>query len=493
MSLRSFRAKIALLSGLIIGLLLIGSGAVLWELTSRMELARVDRELRNLGVPHLERVLGGDHWVRFESALRFVAGTSAAPSYILWVRNDDHVVHQSPHWPSDLPPESLPPLTEYEGPGAPEPGRPPPPPPRRGEEISARNPALPRRTPVFLTRQAGGRDWRIGVMGNPYATLVLGVDLNECHTGLTQLRHAYLLALVATLAVACVAAWYLAERALRPVTTLTDAAQRVTARGLSQRIPAMARDREFNRLIVVFNEMLDRLESSFQQATRFSADASHELKSPLARLQAELEQALESASDGSPEQAVYGSLLEEISRLKAIVQKLLLLSLADAGRLRLHLEPIDLGAMVENVVEDCRAQAPELTIRVDCQPGLTVQADPELLEQALQNLASNAIKYSGEGGTIEFQSHGDATEAEIRVTNTGPGIPEAHQPRLFERFYRGDPARSTRIEGVGLGLSLSREILRAHGGELLLESSAPGRTVFVARLRLPAEPSSGQV
>lgn len=118
----SFRSKIALISGLLTFALLIGSGFVLWELTSRMELARVDRELRNLGVPHLERVVGGEHWARFESALGFVAGTDAAPSFILRVRIDDRVVYQSPHWPDDLDPNSFPRLTEYEGPGAPRPG-----------------------------------------------------------------------------------------------------------------------------------------------------------------------------------------------------------------------------------------------------------------------------------------------------------------------------------------------------------------------------------
>ena len=138
------------------------------------------------------------------------------------------------------------------------------------------------------------------------------------------------------LLLAGLSAWFVAQRALRPIAALTRTAERVTARGLDQRIPAMPRDQEFNRLIIVFNEMLDRLEKSFQQATRFSADASHELKTPLARLQVELEQALESAPASSPQQEVYSSMLDEISRLKAMVQKLLLLSLADAGQLKVQ-------------------------------------------------------------------------------------------------------------------------------------------------------------
>lgn len=462
-------------------MLLVGSGVVLWQLTYRIELARIDREIRSLGAPHLERVLGGDHWVRFENALRFVAGTNAAPTFILWVKNDDRVVYQSPHWPAELEPESFAPLIGYETPNGPKPGRPLPPPPRRGEEISPRNPALPRKAAQFYTREAGGKHWRVGVMGNPYATLVLGADINEFNAGMDQLRRAYLVALPVALLLAGLGAGYLAQRALRPVHALTRTAEGVTARGLDQRIPAMPRDQEFNRLITVFNEMMDRLETSFGQATRFSADASHELKTPLARLQVELEQALENAPSGSPQQEVYSSLLEEISHLKAIIQKLLLLSLADAGQLQLHCETVELARILENIIEDCRAQAPELTLEHELAPNLVVRADADLLEQALQNLAGNAIKYNCEHGRIRFELRGEADRILVRIANTGTGIPAADRDRVFERFYRADKSRSHRIEGgVGLGLSLSREILRAHGGDLVLDPADERMTTFVA-------------
>ena len=276
----------------------------------------------------------------------------------------------------------------------------------------------------------------------------------------------------------------MARRALNPVTSLTRIAESVTAQGLNRRIPAMTRDQEFNRLVTVFNEMLNRLEESFQQATRFSADASHELKTPLARLQVELEQALENAPSGSPQQEVYSSLLDEISRLKAIVQKLLLLSLVDAGRLQLQLEPVNLSAILANVIEDCQAQAPTLKIESQISPSIQVNADPDLLEQAMQNLANNAVKYNKDGGVVQFELQSEADHALIRVANTGLQIPPADRDRIFERFYRADPARSGRVEGTGLGLSLAREIIRAHGGDLSLEASDDGFTRFV--LNLPA-------
>ncbi len=478
----SFRLKIALLSGVITGLLLLGSGLVLWQVTYESNLDRLDREVRNLGQSNLERVQGGDHWQRLEDALKFVAGGRTSPPFVLWVKNYDKVVYQSPEWPANVAPESFPALERYEGPHAPKPGEPPPPPPRRGEQISPQNPALPLKSPQFFTRDAEGKSWRIGVMGNPYVTLALAADMGDFNDRLARMRNTYLAGLALILLLVAGSAWLVARRALRPVTALTQTAERVTARGLDQRIPAMTRDEEFNRLITVFNEMLDRLEKSFAQATRFSADASHELKTPLARLQAELEQALQSASSGSPQQEVFSSLLEEVSRLKSIVQKLLLLSLADAGQLKLKREQVNLTRLLENVIEDSRAQAEDLKIEIALTPDVCVSADPVLLEQALQNLATNAIKYNQPNGKIHFQLVKETGRVLVRVANTGQGIPGTDRERIFQRFYRGDQSRSDRVDGVGLGLSLSREIIRAHGGELKLDDGRDGLTRFVLEL-----------
>ena len=478
----SFRLKIALLSGLITGLLLIGSGFGLWRISYQLNLDHVDREIRNLGQVNLDRVQGGEHWERLEAALKFVAGNRTSAGYILWVKNYDKVVYQSPDWPAKLAPDSFHESENYEGPAAPKPGQPLPPPPRRGEQISPQNPALPLKIPGFFTRDAGGKTWRIAVMGNPYVTLILAADLGDFKERMATLRDMYLVALVVALLLVVGSAWLVAKRALRPVAVLTQNVEQVTAQGLHQRIPTITHEQEFNRLITVFNDMMARLEISFQQATRFSADASHELKTPLARLQMELEQALATASADSPHQEIYSSLLDEISRLKAIVQKLLLLSLADAGHLQLQLQSVNLSAMLANVVEDCHAQAPTLNIESQIPPDIHVNADPDLLEQALQNLASNAIKYNYDGGLVRFELMVEVDQMVVRIGNTGPAIPPADQERIFERFYRADPARSGRVEGAGLGLSLAREIMLAHGGALHLEASDDRITCFVMKI-----------
>ena len=482
MNLNSFRLKIALLSGLITGLLLIGSGFGLWRISYQFNLAHLDREIRNLGQANLDRVQGDEHWTRLEAALKFVAGNRTSSGYILWVKNYDQVIYRSPDWPSGLAPESFSVSEKYEGPNAPKSGQPLPPPPRRGEQISPQNPALPLKSPEFFTRNAGGKTWRIIVMGNPYVMLILAADMGEFKDRMAILRNTYLVALAVVLLLVAGGAWLVAKRALRPVAMLTQTVEQVTVQGLGQRIPAMTHEQEFNRLITVFNEMLARLEISFQQATRFSADASHELKTPLARLQMELEQALANAPSDSPQQEIYSSLLEEISRLKAIVQKLLLLSLADAGQLRLKIQPVDLSVMITNIVEDCQAQAPLLKIESKIPPGIHVNADPDLLEQALQNLAGNAVKYNHTGGLVRFELFAEADHLVVRIANTGPPIPTADQERIFERFYRADPARSGQVEGTGLGLSLAREIIHAHGGELRLEDNDDQLTQFAVTL-----------
>lgn len=487
---RSFRLQLALLSGAFAAVLLLAAGAYAWRLTTSFNLDRLDRELRNIGAANLERVVGDEHWHRVESALRFVSGTDRPPGFALWVKNYDRELYRSPHWPTKIFPESLPRPTDLET--GPTPSVRPPPPPRQGEPLSARNPPLPRSVPIFLTLPSDDHQWRVAVMGTPYTQLVVVANIDGFNADLTALRSAFFAALPFALLLVGGGAWFLAGRALRPVHVLTQAAERVTARGLDQRITTPGNVREFERLVTVFNEMLDRLEKGFHQANRFSADASHELKTPLALLQAELEQALASTPSGSPQQQLYTSLLDEVQRLKTITQKLLLLALADSGRLELHREPTDLTQLLANVIEDATAFAPHLAIEHAIPIRVSVLADAVLLEQALQNLTNNAIKYNRAEGLIRLTLRLEADSAVVAVGNTGPGISIENRPHVFERFFRGDRSRARHAAaGVGLGLSLSREIIRAHGGDLALcPPRADGDwTEFVVRLPCTVAPA----
>ena len=479
----SFRLRLALLVGATTAALLLGAGFLAWQLTSRLNLERLDRELHHLAKVNLERVVDASHWARLDAALGFVSGSDRPPAYVIWVTNYDREEYRSPRWPAGIDPEALPVPTRYED------GvtftTPPPPPRKMG--LSPSNPALPARETRFITTAANRSTWRVAITGNPYTTLVIAANLDESNLDLQRLQRRFLAVVPLVLIVVGIGAWWLATRALGPVAALTRAAESITAQGLDQRIAAPAHDREFQRLVTVFNAMLDRLETAFHQARRFSADASHELKTPLALLQAELEQALRIAPSGSPQQQTYSSLLDDIHRLKAILEKLLLLSLADSGRLALERSSTDLSGIVANLIEDCTALAPGLQLEHALPPGVTAFADAILLEQALQNLLNNAAKYNQPGGLIRVSLRTGNNLATLTVGNTGPGIPASDLPRVFERFFRGDPARTRdRTSGVGLGLSLSREILRAHGGELILSRAECDWTEFTATLPLTA-------
>jgi signal transduction histidine kinase len=259
-------------------------------------------------------------------------------------------------------------------------------------------------------------------------------------------------------------------------------------------------DKEFAGLIEVFNSMLARLDRSFKQASRFSADAAHELKTPLAIVQGQLERAIGQVEDGSPMQANLTSILDEVQRLSTISRKLLLLSQADAGRLSISGAPFDMTAALQDLLEDTCMLAPHLQVNADIAPQLTVQGDASLLRQVLHNLISNAIKYNtppaGAQGWIAIQAKRRLNGIEVTVSNASEGIAPDLRDKVFERFFRVDSAHSRAVEGVGLGLSVSREIARAHGGDLTLQSenagsgkaAGLGAVHFMLRLPLPGAP-----
>lgn len=337
-----------------------------------------------------------------------------------------------------------------------------------------------------------GQKWRIGMAAMERGRVAIAVNERTMDSDLRGIRNAFLLALPFALVLIGMGSWLFSGRALQPVHKLTKATQRVTAAGLSQRIAVQGEDREFAGLIEVFNRMLERLERSFKQAHRFSADAAHELKTPLAIVQGQLERAIAQSSDGSPMQATLTSVLDEVRRLSTISRKLLLLSQADAGRLSIHNEPFNLSAALDDLLEDTRMLAPHLKIGGDIQSGLVLQGDASLLRQLLHNLISNAIKYNeaqdGQPGWIRISTALWSKRVEVLVSNASNGIAPSEREKIFERFYRVDSAHSRATEGVGLGLSLSREIARAHGGDLTLKTDVKDEVQFSLLLPLGASP-----
>lgn len=276
----------------------------------------------------------------------------------------------------------------------------------------------------------------------------------------------------------------LAQLTLRPINVIARTTESTHANSLDRRIPDTHADREFQRLIRIINNMLERLDRSFEQAVRFSADAAHELKTPLTILQAQLERNIQQAERNSPEQRAYAELLEEVQRLKSIVRNLLLLSQADSGRLAIHRTPLDFTAMIRDLCDDLALWAPDRKVVAPVWIPVTIQGDADLLRQALTNLFTNAVKFSRPDSAIYVDIRVDPNHVIFRISNEGHPIPAEARDRVFERFYRVDQAHSRQIEGVGLGLSLAREIARAHQGDLVLAQSNAEITTFELTLPL---------
>ena len=325
--------------------------------------------------------------------------------------------------------------------------------------------------------------WRVlSVSENGY-TIRVARGFAEVEATVADVRGAYLHALPVLLLLVGGGAWWVVRAALRPVQEISAAARRITAEHLDERLPLPARRDELGQLTAILNDMLERLERGHTQAVRFTADASHELKTPLALIAAGLEELLR-RRDLAPEViATLGSLLEDNRRLDAVCQDLLVLARADAGRLELDRQPHDLRALTEAAMEDARILGEDRALAFDL--ALPAHAgefvDARYFTRILLNLLSNAVKYNRHGGTVRVRLAAENDAWIFTLENSGPGIAPAHREKLFRRFFRTD--NSAAAPGHGLGLSLSRELARAHGGDLVFAGSDAEWTTF--RLTLP--------
>jgi heavy metal sensor kinase len=303
-------------------------------------------------------------------------------------------------------------------------------------------------------------------------------ELGELFTGLT-------LALPLAVGAAALGGYLLARRALLPVDRMREQARAITAERLHQRLPVENADDELGRLAATFNELLARLEASFEQARRFSADASHELRSPLTAMRSVGEVGLRERRDEAAYREIVASMLEEVDRLTRLVEGLLTMSRADAGQSRALAEPFDVWELCREVAGHLQVLAEEKRqlVVVEAAGPVQVTADRVLLRQALINLLDNAIKYSSPNAAIRIRIDQDIRAARIDVVDSGPGIPLEHADRVFDRFYRVDAARSRERGGVGLGLSIARWAVEVNGGRLEYEPARPVGSLF--RITLP--------
>ena len=280
------------------------------------------------------------------------------------------------------------------------------------------------------------------------------------------------------------AGYSLLGRALHPVDEIVRAAERITFKNLSERLPVPRTGDEFERISEALNRMIQRLEKSFQLANRFSADASHELRTPLTVIRGELEALVENTAFPAEVRDRMADILEEVERLVRIVEGLLLVSRLETGEGQMKRDILSLGAIAESVADQMELLADEkkLKLRREIDPLIAVEGDEVRLKQVVVNLLDNAIKYTPASGSVELNVRSEGDEAVLEVADTGIGVSPAQALRVFDRFFRAEEVRSGRIEGTGLGLSIVQSIAEAHGGSIRMASREKQGTSFVVRL-----------
>lgn len=304
----------------------------------------------------------------------------------------------------------------------------------------------------------------------------------------------------AATALTLVGGWALAGRAIRPAREVAEQAEAITAGSLGARIHAEADAVEYDRLVAVLNAMLARLEAAFEAQRRFVADASHEIRHPLAALRAGLELALRRERSAADYRAALAEGVAQVDRVTDLATGLLLLARSDAGVLQPRRVPTDVRTLAAAACRRASLVGEVRGVRVVCGTvpdgsvarsalvgvgagDMVAVVDPTLVGRALDNLLDNAVRASPDAGTVRVQVTRDADAVLVQVADDGPGVAPAHRARLFERFFRADPARAS-DGGAGLGLAIVKGIAEAHGGTVAYTPGGQRGSVFV--LRLPA-------
>jgi signal transduction histidine kinase len=335
----------------------------------------------------------------------------------------------------------------------------------------------------FHNHKIDGKNIRLAEFSENSLTLRAGDDLKEINQIGRDIFLAMLGAIPTVLLVTLVGSAWVASKAIAPVEEISQAARRITAQRLDQRLPVPPTNDEIAGLIEMLNATFERLQRSFEQSARFSADASHHLKTPIAILRADVEEILADVNCSESTQARAEGLLHRIHHLSSVVENLLLLCRADAGRVELSKAEFELGEVLEGVLDDALtlAEPLDLTVEANIPKHLLLKADPIFVGIIAQNLVENAVKYNTPGGRIRLEARAVNGDVEVTIGNTGDGIPKERAGLLFERFYR--VRGGARVPGHGLGLSIARELARAHGGDVELVRSDSSWTEM--RVRLP--------
>lgn len=279
----------------------------------------------------------------------------------------------------------------------------------------------------------------------------------------------------------------LARRALSPVDRIVDVANRITATDLHQRVDVLNPNDELGRLAQTLNALIDRLQKAIEEMRRFTADAAHELRTPLAVLRSGIDVALRAPRTAQEYRQALEAAADEANRLTRLADQLLFLSRQAAGMMQIDREEMRLDALVKDVAEQLAGRTDEAGVALTVEPleAWTVRGDDIRLSQVFYNVLENAIKYTPRGGRIAVRGKAVDHRVEIEVEDTGLGIPPEHLPHVFKRFYRVEQSRNAERGGSGLGLAIAQSAIEAHGGSISIKSK-PGHGTVVS-IELPGE------
>jgi heavy metal sensor kinase len=314
----------------------------------------------------------------------------------------------------------------------------------------------------------------------------VGEPMGDFFEAIARFRTAMLIAIPLLLLVATAGGYWMSTRALAPVDQITRAAQNITGHDLSTRVEVPQTGDEMQRLAETMNAMLRRIESAFSRITHFTADASHELRTPVALIRTQAELALRKSRSAAEYREALEEILTESEHTSRLIENLMLLARADAGTEALKLERLDAAELAKSVFARGRTLAEAKSVKWNDEisnGAVWIQADALALSRLLLILIDNSVKYTPANGQIRVGVRGNNGSAVIEVQDTGIGISKEDLPHIFERFYRADKARSRESGGAGLGLSIGQWIAKAHGGEITVQSSPGGGSVF--RVRIP--------
>jgi heavy metal sensor kinase len=325
----------------------------------------------------------------------------------------------------------------------------------------------------------------LATLPNRAGTLMAAISNRSFAGGVDQIRRLMLVSVPLVLALSALCGAWLARRSLRPIAQMSASARRIGGENLSERIPIRGTDDELDRLAGTLNGMFDRIADAMERLRGFSADAAHQLKSPIASLQNEIEVTLAGEDLDRPTRKLLSGILDQVGELGTSVGAMLRLARSESGLREGQASRVDLPRLLDGVVSLFQPMADEreVALGLEAPEPLEIQGDVAWLRELFASLVQNAIVHTPAGGSVSLAVAATPREVEVRVTDTGKGIPSAEQRRIFDRFYRVSPDRE--VPGSGLGLAIAREIAVAHGGEIELESEVGRGSSF--RVCLPRQ------